>query len=411
MSQADPPKPQRGLIVQLTTVHRSDDVRIYWRIAAAAASFGFRSMVVGPKGVAAPLADVDVVDLPVGEARPLRMLLGPVRAFNTVRALRPDVVQIHDPELLILVPLLRLIGASVIYDAHEDYSAVLGQRAWIPKVMRPLAASVLGGCERMMARRASAVVAATPAIGRRFADAVLVQNFADVSGPKQFPRRRFASEDPFRLAYVGELSDRRGARQMADAVGVLAARRPVHLVVAGVVKPPSLIEELIRRSAGNIRFCGWLDQAGVAALLGESDAGVVAFLPGPNHDESQPRKLFEYMAAGLPVVASDLPRWREIVYSHRCGVLMDPADPYSIVQAVEQLADAPDLSAQMGSRGREAVRLFYSWQSQLEVLGALYERLFSERCRGDRGVWTTHCRVAWLRLRARNARPGAPASR
>ena len=95
-----------------------------------------------------------------------------------------------------------------------------------------------------------------------------------------------------------------------------------------------------------------------------------------NHRLTTPNKLFEAMAAGVPVVASDLPGMASIVMETGCGVLCDPADPESIAAAIRSILDAsPDEREAYGTRGRRAADETYNWESQAALLFAEYGRL------------------------------------
>ena len=95
-----------------------------------------------------------------------------------------------------------------------------------------------------------------------------------------------------------------------------------------------------------------------------------------NHRLTTPNKLFEAMAAGVPVVASDLPGMAPIVRETGCGVLCDPTDPASIAAAIRTILDAPaDERAGYRERALAAAHATYSWEAQVEVLLAEYGRL------------------------------------
>jgi hypothetical protein len=79
------------------------------------------------------------------------------------------------------------------------------------------------------------------------------------------------------------------------------------------------------------------------------------------------------MAAGIPVVASDFPSWRELVGD--AGLLVDPYDVGAIATAIDTLLEDPEAAQAMGARGREAVREHYGWEAEAERLLSLYERL------------------------------------
>ncbi|MEO0776550.1 MAG: glycosyltransferase, partial [Bacteroidota bacterium] len=90
-----------------------------------------------------------------------------------------------------------------------------------------------------------------------------------------------------------------------------------------------------------------------------------------------PNKIFEYMAAELPVVASHFPFWMEIVEGSRCGIGVDPEDVGAIAAAVRQILEAPKTARAMGRRGREAVEREYNWLAQEKKLVQFYERLLA----------------------------------
>ena len=111
---------------------------------------------------------------------------------------------------------------------------------------------------------------------------------------------------------------------------------------------------------------------------GSSRGGIVLYQPARNHTDSQPIKLFEYMAAGLPVIASDFPLWQEIITESGCGICVDPKDAQAVKDAIEYLLDHPQEGQEMGRRGREAVIEKYSWVSESEVLQELYSGMNGE---------------------------------
>ena len=103
-------------------------------------------------------------------------------------------------------------------------------------------------------------------------------------------------------------------------------------------------------------------------IMMTSMVGMICYLPEPNHVNSYPNKLFEYMAAGLPVIASNFPLWQDIVYGAQCGICADPTDPAEIRKAITKMMNDPNDCIQMGERGRKAVLERYSWASEEKKL-------------------------------------------
>ena len=127
-----------------------------------------------------------------------------------------------------------------------------------------------------------------------------------------------------------------------------------------------------------VRFHGWSSRTEVANILGDVRAGLVVLHPLKNYIDSFPTKMFEYMAIGLPVIASDFPLWRRIISDVNCGLFVDPQNPEAIAKAMQWILDHPQEAEDMGRRGRKAVEEVYNWKSESVKLANLYESLLGD---------------------------------
>jgi glycosyltransferase involved in cell wall biosynthesis len=125
-------------------------------------------------------------------------------------------------------------------------------------------------------------------------------------------------------------------------------------------------------------FLGLLDRAEVAGELQKAYAGLVVLHPEANYVTSQPVKLYEYMCAGLPVIASDFAVWREIVTKARCGLLVNPLKPQEIAEAMEYLLTHPEEAEEMGRRGFQAIMENFNWANEEKELLRFYNKLLSQ---------------------------------
>lgn len=124
-----------------------------------------------------------------------------------------------------------------------------------------------------------------------------------------------------------------------------------------------------------VKFIGRIDREQVNELYGSARAGICIYQPAANHFEAQPIKMFEFMAAGLPVVASDFPLWKEIIENAQCGICVNPQDSDAVKEACERLIFNPDEAEIMGKKGRAVVEKKYNWKMEENSLLNLYREL------------------------------------
>jgi len=368
----------RGVCL-LTSVHGPFDVRIFHREAQSLARKGYSVTIVAPHSEDTQRDGIEIKAVPVPRTRSERMSLTLWRVFRCALSTNARVFHFHDPELIPVGMLLKFLGKRVVYDVHEDVPKDILDKNWIAPSLRPPISRVAAWAETVAACRFDAIVAATPRIADSFPNikTLTVQNFPQVDVQLDGGMTPYSDRDPL-IAYVGGISELRGAREMIEAVSLLSESAPARLQLAGFFDPPESQQELGKeRGWRRVDFLGWLSPKEVRELLGRSRLGVVVFHPIENHVMSQPNKLFEYMSAGLPVVASDFPLWRSIIQEARCGILVDPRKPTAIAEAIRWLLERPTEAEAMGHRGREAVRRIYNWGNEEQKLIELYARLMN----------------------------------
>jgi glycosyltransferase involved in cell wall biosynthesis len=362
----------------MSSVHTRSDVRVFLKECRGLAGRGFAVTLVVADGLGTERREgVDIVDVgAAGGGRIGRALMTAGRVFAAARRLQADLYHFHDPELLPWALLLRLLGRRVVYDAHENVPHDIQSKPYLDRrLARPLAA-VVGWFELFAAARLSAVVGATPDIVARFAGRA-----RRTIGVFNFPlAEELARPTPWeargpRACYIGLISDIRGARELAAAASLARTTFALAGRLQGGPQGPLTALPGWQR----IDYRGVLDRNQVAELMASSRVGLVTFLPELNHINALPNKLFEYMSAGLPVVASDFPGWRAIVEESGCGLCVDPSDPAAIARAVDRLAGDDEFARACGERGAAAVRARFNWDSQLAALADGYRGILAGR--------------------------------
>lgn len=343
------------------------------------AEAGFEVVLVAPHEHDLSRDGVRLLAVPRYRSRLERVTVTALRTIGRGLAARPALVHIHDPELIPWGLLLRLLGRPVIYDVHEDYAQAAEVRSWIPGPARRLLAGfydLLAG----LAGRAFTIVIAERYYARRFPDAVPVLNYAR--------REEFAGLDVIvrdtpprpRALYTGSITDSRGGRRHMGLLRHLPAAAEIRLV--GLCGESGLAGELRAAAAADPRLSleigeRWVPRETILAAYAEAwTCGLALFPDTVHYREKELTKFFEYMAAGLPIVASAFPVWRELIEGEGVGICVDPDDPAAAAAAILWLQDHPEEARAMGRRGRRAVAERYNWQSQAARLVALYrERL------------------------------------
>ena len=171
--------------------------------------------------------------------------------------------------------------------------------------------------------------------------------------------------------YVGLVSDFRGSRQIAR----LATRTSARIVVAGRL-PDDERRKLEQESGWQlVDYRGVLDRSQIVSLLSEAQIGLAILQPMSNFDDSIPTKLLEYLAAGIPAVASDFASWRALTQGVDCVTFIDPLDEEALARSVNALLTNPARTQAMGRLGRELVLKRFVWEQEFEALLGFYSDL------------------------------------
>lgn len=365
-------------IVHLTSVHIPTDTRIFQKELKTLRSSGYHVTLIAPGSEDQVLDGITVRHIPVFKNRLKRFVLGPWNIYRMARKMNADIYHLHDPELVTAGLALKLGGKRVIYDVHEDMPRQLYDKDYLPSwIVRPLS-FILEKFELFAASRFDGIVTVTPTINRRFpvSKTVMVQNFPILNHYLEINADNYLNR-PNVVIFMGVIQDIRGITEVVDAMKNVGKKyQDAEFRLVGKIVPESYRETLARMEGWKyVQSIGWLTQQEVNKHLEQARMGVVTYHPYPNHIEAQPNKLFEYMAAGLPVIASDFPLWRNVVDRFKCGLLVNPESAREVEEAVNYLLSHPVEAAEMGRRGRQAVMDHFNWDSEAKHLKRLYARV------------------------------------
>lgn len=360
-------------IAHLTTVHQRYDVRIFLKECQSLSLEGFQTFLLVADGLGNEVrAGINIIDIGLRpKSRLKRAILTSKKLYQAALALNADVYHFHDPELIGVGLKLLKHGKKVIYDVHEDILQDILGKEYIPAKLRKLLASIVNQYEKHQARKFSGIVTATPYIESLFVKynprTVNVNNYPI---QKEFLVQPQADQTTKQFCYIGGVSIGRGIQEMVQAMQYLPS--DISLKIAGADP-----EHLVPVAHERISCLGFVGRDIVQKTLQESIAGLVVLHPIGGFVNSLPIKMFEYMGAGVPVIASNFPLWRDIVENHYCGICVDPLNPQAIALAMQYLSDHPEVVKTMGANGRNLVNQKCNWAIEAEKLVKIYKDIMN----------------------------------
>jgi glycosyltransferase involved in cell wall biosynthesis len=367
----------------LTSVHRPRDPRIFYREAVSMAAAGYRVTILAPGANRGEDSGVTFEPLPAFGGRAGRPIRWPILLADAALA-RADLYHLHDPELLPWGLLLQLLtGRPVVYDAHEFLAESISTRAWIPRPLRGFIARVAEPLEKAAARALSGVVAVTPEMADRFRP-VQPRTAVVMNLPPPGSGSGASAGSPERAAvavYAGSMNRERGLDILFRTAELVRQRRPdFELRVVGPVHWQGLPADRARPpeawAAAGVRFVGVVPPPDVPAHLARASIGWLPMNPAiPSKRMAWPIKLGEYLAAGLPVVASDLPVQARVIREAGAGLIVEPFTAEAHAAALLELLDDPVRARRLGDAGAAYAAEHLSWPAQAAALDGLYRDL------------------------------------
>lgn len=370
-------------VCHISSAHAPNDTRIFHKQCASLARAGYDTTFVvkakDPQSVGETTEKgVRVIQVPVDTSSRLkRMLFGAKAVYQKALEVDADIYEFHDPELLPYGLKLARRGKRVIFDSHEDYPTQIMEKGWIPAPLRRLISGAYKAYETHVVKNLDAVLFPCLKNGvnifeGRAKRVVIISNAVMLEEvPQQLD---FSHKEDRTICCTGSLTYQRGITHLIKAAYKAGAR----LILAGRYESEAYQQELeAMPEYACVEYLGYLDRQGIAEVYGRSRIGMSTILNVGQYAslDNFPTKVYEYMAAGLPVIVSDYPFMRRSVQEDGFGVAVDPADVDTIAGAIQQILSDPQAAAQMAENGRQAVLHKYNWGIEEEKLLALYRSL------------------------------------
>jgi glycosyltransferase involved in cell wall biosynthesis len=314
-----------------------------------------------------------------------------LQALSVARRVRPRLVQANDWNTMWAGLLVKLLcGSRLVYDSHELWADRNGRWEWRPWLL---------ACEALFVRAADEVLTSSPGYAEVLVDRYriprpsVVRNIPESHNDSERPQgsasphvieRPDAHEPPYvgafawpsppLVVYIGGLMPGRGLEQMIDALPLIPAAR---LRAVGPGAPRYRASLLTRAKnvgvADRLELRDPVPPAEVGRALAGAAAGLCLIQPiCRSYELCLPNKLFEYAAAGVPVLASDLPVLGALVRHEGFGALAPATDPQGIAASLERLLE-PDGWRLAAQRAR-AFAGAHGWSGEAHTLAGVYRR-------------------------------------
>ena len=363
-------------VCHLTTPHSRGDIRIFSKECTSLKRNGYNVSFIVADGKEDEVKNgvlIFGVDKPKNKLT--RIFISPFKVLKKALELNSELYHFHDPELILTGLLLRLKGKKVIYDIHEDMPRQLfvqKNKLWLKRKSMEF---VLDFYENFAAKRFTGIITATPYIGCRLKK---INPMTEVINNYPMLDELTSKEDNVQkqneVCYVGGILKVRGVLEMVKALEFGDTK----LNICGKFPNEELRQETMSLSGwSNVIDHGFSTREQVSEIMSRSMAGLVLFQAYPNHINSQPNKLFEYMSASLPVIMSDFEYWKEILKRFDCGICVNPNNPQEIAAAIQKIKDNPKEARQMGLNARKAVEEVYNWDAEEKKLLAFYSAILN----------------------------------
>ncbi len=291
---------------------------------------------------------------------------------------------VYTRDLVLADLALRLSTLPLIYEAHTVAAVFAEERTRMYGAERtpsPSKLSRLDRRERRVCRDAAGVVTITRALLKaleerhgKIAPSRVVPDGTRL--PKELPAFERPHSPP-RVYYVGQLYPWKGVDVL---VGAMRHVNGAELVIVGGLPPEPDLDRLKRLASSlsledRVRFRGFVPPPELPAERTKADLFVIPLLDSTTARLfTSPLKLFEAIASGRPVVASDLPSIREILTHEENALLVPPGDARALAAAIERLLRDRDLSRRLAARGYEDAKA-YTWERRAEAISSFLESL------------------------------------
>jgi glycosyltransferase involved in cell wall biosynthesis len=385
----------------LTSAHSPYDSRIVAKEAKALVDNNMEVVLIAPKEPKCPSKEYNYLGIKVKTLSIFRntsdisKILRYIRLLSTIIIFfkglkeKPDIFHFHDPDLLPIAFLLKkLTKSKVIYDVHEYYSEAIISKLWIPLRIRHFVANYFNKLEKNIVKKLDGVITIDENMTKEFARYAKkiesIHNYVEMEfvSRLQIQIQNFTAnrnKEGKVIIYIGVIDKDRGLEILFKCMEVVVNNYQGK-VSCYIVGPVDLngMDNIIRQNLdnyikkGNIILVGEISRKDIPAYLAKADICVIPWLGTPNQLKGRPRKLYEYMASGKPLVVSNFGILEQVIEESKCGLTAITGDYMDFAKKIMHLLNNEIFCKELGENGYKAVIDNYNWDSEIPKLIKFY---------------------------------------
>lgn len=365
-------------VCHISTVHPLLDDRIFYKECVTLAEIGFDVSLVITHRKEEKIKGIKIIPLPEKQSRIYRILVKSFIALVKALRLKADIYHFHDPELIFIGMILKLLGKNVIYDVHEDVPLQILNKNWIGSLfIRKIVSRTFNGIEKFLAKRYSAVISVTNDIVEKFRankSTVLLRNFPILSLIDAAKVSNIDKNKPV-IIYAGGLTRIRGIKELIQVVGKF--NEELELWLLGDWESEEFEKECSNLDGfKHTKYLGYIPMDQVYSYMKKADIGMCTLYPTKNHLNSLPVKAFEYMACSMPIIMSNFSFWEKEFEKN--VFFSNPKDVDEIYERIVHLLNNKAEVKELTLLNRQLVENLYSWEAESKKLIDLYRSILQD---------------------------------
>lgn len=363
-------------VCHLSSVHKWNDTRIFYKECITLAKSGYDVYLVAPNAPTQTIDNVSIRGVEVKKSGRLnRIIFVSWKVLRKGLSTKSKIYHFHDPELIWIGIILRILGKKVIFDVHENVRAQIKDKEW---VVFPKFVAFMYSILEWISAKLFHIIIAEDSYETIFKGKTTVTKVLNYPNLEVFKSIRTQPSQENGILYVGLVSKLRGIFEIIDALKRLddkGVQFHFHCVGPMFENIKTEIEQNknYQQIKNNITFYGHLPVYEAYKLAEKSKLGVSILHPVPNYLRSYSTKIFEYMALGLPFIVSDFEIYN-FVKEKEVGFCVNPLSSEEIAEKMSLVLENKfDIEAMI--RREIEISETYSWKNQEINLIELYTKI------------------------------------